>query len=108
MPSEIEVIRAVMKTSTPEAMDRLRRMATEGKIKSYGEGDKDEPMTVIATGNHCGIVGCLQARCECGEPVWLSPSTQEMLKGRGHVPTRIICTACFILELERQREKPNA
>lgn len=108
MPSEIEVIRAALKES-PEMAARLRRMALEGKIKPMAEADKDEVLTVVATGNHYGIIGCVQTRCACGERVWLSPSTQAMLKERGATPTRIVCSLCFLSELESQREeRPNA
>ena len=108
MPSEIEVFRAALKTADPNTVRKLRLLALAGKIKSMDEADPTEPLVVVASANHCGIVGCLQARCDCGEPVWLSPSTQEMLKERGANPTRIICTACFTLEIENRREEPDA
>ena len=107
MPSEIEVIRAALKAN-PEAAEKIREMALAGKIKTLEELDPEEQLIVVATVNHYGITGCIQARCACGTTVWLSPATQAMLKDRGAAPTKIICTACLIAELKSQRERPNA
>jgi len=108
MPSEIEVFRAAMKIADPETVEKLRNLALTGRIKSYDSADATKPLIVVATTDHCGISGCRQARCACGTLVWLSPSTQAMLKERDRTPTaetRIVCGECFIVELESRREE---
>jgi hypothetical protein len=104
MPSETEVIRAMLK-SNPQAHAALRRMVLEGKIRSHNDADKDEPLTIVAAPTHGGITGALQVECGCGTPVWISPSTQEMIKGRGATPTTICCALCFAQVLKERREE---
>lgn len=107
MPREFDVFRAALKAS-PEMEQKLYEMAIDGKLAPLTEADKDDLLTVVATDSHCGIEGSKQALCECGIRVWLSPSTQEMLKERGVAPTVIVCTACFVRECETRREAPSA
>lgn len=106
MPSEIEVFRAMLKAS-PEMQEKLRELVAAGKLRPFDSdtATDGETMLVVASGDHCGITGSKQARCECGKPVWVSPSTQAMIIERGVNPTRVICTVCFLGVIERRREK---
>ena len=107
MPSEIEVIRAALKAN-PEGHKKLREMLTEGKLVIPQELSADEPLTIVAAGDHCGINGAKRVLCACGTGVWLSPSTQAMIKARGAAPTSVICPLCLIQSVKDQRERPNA
>jgi hypothetical protein len=104
MPTEIAVLRAALK-SNPEGHARLREMAVAGKIGSFDEINPAEPLTVVAASEHFGVTGAIQAKCECGTVVWLSPSTQAMMKGRGDAPTQIICVLCFSRTMQSDREE---
>lgn len=106
MPSEIEAIRAMFKAD-PVLHDRLRKLALAGKIKPFtqAEADSDENLTVIASDQHGGIYGALQVKCGCGLPVWISPSTQAMIKARGVNPTTVMCHLCFGQAMKERREK---
>lgn len=98
MPSEIEAIRAALKAN-PEAHRRLRRMAQEGKLGTLTDVPPNEPLTIVAAPDHYGITGAKQVQCGCGTAVWISPSTQAILKARGAnptlAPTTVICALCF-------------
>ena len=107
MPTETEVIRAALKDD-PEMAAKLYELAMTGKLAPLERADDSELLIVVATDNHCGIQGSLQTQCTCTRLVWLSPSTQAMLKDRGHAPTIVMCSVCFLAELERRREGPNA
>lgn len=106
MPSEIEAIRAMLK-SNPEVHNRLRELALAGKIQPFtqAEADSDELLTIVASDQHGGIYGALQVKCGCGLAVWISPSTQAMIKARGVNPTTIMCHLCFGQAMKERREK---
>jgi hypothetical protein len=104
MPTEIEVIRAALKAN-PEAHQRLRKMALEGKFGTIEDVPADAPLTVVAATEHGGITGSKQALCACGAAVWLSPSTQATIKARGDVPTPVICGSCFGKAMKEKNEE---
>jgi hypothetical protein len=105
LPSETEVIRAALK-GNPETHAKLRKLAQEGKIGTFAEIPPDEPLTLVAAVEHYGIVGAKKVTCTtCAIGVWISPSTQEMLKGRGAAPTAIICVPCFRQTIKERREE---
>lgn len=104
MPSEIEVIRAALKTNT-EAYRKFVEMARDGKLGAFSDVGPDDPLTVVGSPDHLGVVGAIRVKCGCGIAIWLSPSTQEMLKGRGAAPTPIICAICFFKAMKERREE---
>jgi hypothetical protein len=106
MPTEREAIRAMLKDN-PEVHDRLREMALTGKIKAFTNEDaaSDELLTIVASDQHGGIIGSVQVKCDCGLGVWISPSTQAMIKARGANPSEIICHLCFHRTLMERREE---
>jgi hypothetical protein len=66
---------------------------------------EEEPMVIVAAAFHNAIIpGSKAVKCGCGTEVWLSPSTQVMIKERGDTPTQIICTSCFSQALKKRFE----
>ena len=104
MPNEMAVLRAALKAN-PEVHDKLRSMAEKGMLSTFEDIDPNEPLIVIAAPEPYGIVGSIQAHCECGAVVWLSPSTQAMLKARGDAPTQLSCILCMYETLKSAREE---
>ena len=80
MPSEIEVIRAALKNSNSEAYRKFVEMARDGKLGAFTDVGPDDPLTVVGSPDHLGVVGAIRVKCGCGIAIWLSPSTQEMIK----------------------------
>jgi hypothetical protein len=97
MPTEREVWRAFLR-GDPEARAAFKRLLDSNRIASTETMNHNEPMTLLAGSFHNGITGCVQVDCSCGRKVWLTPSTQEMLKQRGDSPYTIQCNKCFKLE----------
>lgn len=98
MPTEREAIRAIraMLRDNPATAEKIRKLALLGELRGLEFcASSPEEVIVIASTDHCGIAGCKQAFCKCGKPVWLAPSTQEMLAERGANPTRIMCVLCL-------------
>ena len=68
----------------------------------------DEKPDAIVASEHkeSRVKGARKTRCrDCRQKVWISPSTQEML--RRYPGTPVICLACFVkrVEKEKQQEK---
>jgi hypothetical protein len=106
--NEVEALRAAMKAD-PRGAALLQKMAREGKLLAHddkqGAIDTDDVLIVIAALNHGGITGATQSICECGRKVWISPSTQAMLKERGAKPHRKLCIACFVIALKKEDDE---
>jgi hypothetical protein len=82
----------------PKLKDFLYRKYQRGELKSFedlpAEGDD---LIVVAGPDSGGITGSLQTKCEgCGLIVWLSPSTQEMMRGRDRTTIQVCCMPCAI------------
>lgn len=85
----------------PERAAQLKKLFEKGKLKSTDDLPETEEEAVFICGpDHGGIDGSKQAQCACGNLVWLSPSTQEVITRRGDAPIRIICMRCAIAELK--------
>lgn len=106
MANEIATLRAALR-SNPEHHAKLRELVERGLIGPACDIPDDGPVTVVAAPEHFGIDGAKQAKCGCGRIVWLSPSTQEMMKARDAVPTllRVLCVWCFTSELKRDSRR---
>jgi hypothetical protein len=109
MPTEREVIRAALKAN-PEHHAKLRQLALAGKLGTFKDVNPDEPLTIIASPDHFGITGAKMVRCgACQIAVWLSPSTQALIKARDAAPTpaptRVMCGCCFGEELKERCEE---
>lgn len=100
MATEIATLRAALRAN-PEGHDRLRELAESGAIQPLNDDDLHEAMTIVAASEHFGIFGAQEAQCACGAVVWLSPSTQAMIKARDAVPQpRRVCVFCFAREIK--------
>jgi hypothetical protein len=97
MPSEREAWRAFFR-SRPEVRDLFKRLLESNRLATMDTLDKNEPLTVLAGPAHNGIIGSVQAKCSCGELVWLAPSTQEMMAKRDAATYTIRCPKCWKLE----------
>jgi hypothetical protein len=109
MPTEHEALRKLMR-ARPELRAALAKAAKEGRLKSWGElteAEKVEEMIIVCGPDHGGVEGSKQVQCDCGELVWLSPSTQAMLIERGRSPSRIICMSCFREDKEIAKKRPQ-
>jgi hypothetical protein len=96
MPSERQVIRQWI-SDHPERAKQLRRLVESGEIRAHDEDTKtnSNPLTMVCGQEDCKITGSITRLCECGNTIWLSPSTQEMLEARGNLPTTLMCPTCF-------------
>ena len=66
----------------------------------------DEKPDAIVASEHIGsrVKGARKTRCaDCRRKVWISPSTQEMLKRYPGVP--VICIACFVKRAEKEKKE---
>jgi len=106
MATEREAIRKILR-ERPELHAALKKAVEEGRLKSTDEMPDDEEIVIICGPDHGGVEGSKQVQCGCGEPVWMSPSTQEALIERGRYPSRIICMSCFREEMKIAKERPH-
>jgi hypothetical protein len=98
--NEREAVRKALREN-PVAYRILKKAVDEGKLKSTDDLPETEEEAVFICGpDHGGIDGSKQAQCACGNLVWLSPSSQEVITRRGDAPIRIICMRCAIAELK--------
>lgn len=104
MPTETALIRAAIKES-PRLHSLLSDLAERGALGPLKNVSADEELTVVAAPEHYGMIGAEQALCGCGAVVWLSPSTQKILKARGAAPTLISCSVCFVRKVRAEREQ---
>ena len=65
----------------------------------------EKPDAIVASGRKQDQVkGAKKTRCaDCRCKVWISPSTQEML--RRYPGTPVICMACFVKRAEREKKQ---
>ncbi|MBA7611202.1 hypothetical protein ES703_18421 [subsurface metagenome] len=65
----------------------------------------EEPGAIIASDRKQDQVkGAKKTRCaDCRRKVWISPSTQEML--RRYPGTPVICMACFVKRVEKEKKQ---
>jgi hypothetical protein len=54
----------------------------------------------IVGGWESGIPGSIEAMCECGDHVWLSPDSQLLVDQVGLENVEILCIDCFREEIE--------
>lgn len=97
MPTEREAIRKILREH-PDFHRRLQKAIADGKLKSTDDLETGEGCIFVCGPDHGGVEGSKQVKCECGAAVWMSPSTQLVLKEREAFPTRILCPACVMKE----------
>ena len=103
--TEAEAIRKAI-ASNPEAADQLRKLIDEGKLSAPGEMPPDEPLVLIGGPSPVGITGAKQFRCQCGNIIWLSPSSLDLMeKHPGEKST--ICLDCMLKMNEAEKLKPS-
>lgn len=93
MPTEREAFRKMLREN-PELRTALTKAVEEGRLKDINEVDPNGAFVIVCGPDHCGIEGSKQVKCECGAAIWMSPSTQEILKEREQLPTRVLCYTC--------------
>lgn len=92
--NEREAIRKLLR-ERPDIHSALRRAMDEGRLKSADDMPEEGEMFIFCCGpDHGGVEGSKQVKCECGAAVWMSPSTQELMKSRKAFPARIVCVSC--------------
>src|SRR5450759_2279217 len=89
MPTEREVLRKLF-DDHPEFAQRLRGMVDDGTLKV---GVPQGPVVIVASAAHGGITGARQRRCGCGQLVWLSPASQEILRSKADAT--MLCLSCM-------------
>lgn len=96
MPSEREAIRKILR-ERPDLHAVLAKAIAEGRLKSADEiPETDEEIIFVCGPDHGGVEGSKQVKCACGAKVWMSPSTQELMKSRKGFPMRIMCNLCVM------------
>jgi hypothetical protein len=100
MPTEREALRKIFR-ERPELHAALRKAIEDGRLKDASEVDPNEEFTIVCGPDHGGVEGSKQAKCACGALVWMSPSTQELLKSREGLPTLIKCITCVMKETKK-------
>lgn len=80
---------------SPALFDRIDKLRAEGKIITATNADlKDDDEVMIVGGyGHAHINGSQQRLCStCACVVWISPSSQELL--RTHTTVHLFCLEC--------------
>ena len=96
MPTEREAIRKILR-ERPDIHQMLLKALAAGKLKSTDDiPETDEEYIVLCGLDHGGVEGSKQGKCGCGAIVWMSPSTQELIKSRKGFPTRVVCVRCAV------------
>lgn len=96
--TEREAIRKALREN-PQHATALAKMVERGLVSSTKDIEPTEPVTIVGGLHHANIDGAKQFRCVCGNLVWVSPSTQEVIANRPAGYT-IFCPACFIKLIE--------
>jgi hypothetical protein len=97
MPSERDRIRTFL-DQHPEWAEFLSDRAKDGKLMTAEDITPQDELIVVVSHNPAEITGSVQAKCECGAIVWMSPSTYKLVKSRQPFPTRVLCVPCFTKE----------
>ena len=98
MPTEREAIRKILR-ERPGLHRALAKAIEEGRLTSTADmPEEGEEFVFVCGPDHGGVEGSKQVKCECGAAVWMSPSTQLVLKEREAFPTRILCPVCVMKE----------
>lgn len=103
MPTEREAIREMLRRR-PDLHAKLKRAIEEGRITSTDEIPEGEPYTIVCGPDHGGVEGSKQVQCACGAKVWMSPSTQDLIKSRERLPTLIKCISCVMEEVKEPKQ----
>ena len=101
MPSERERLHAFF-VAHPEWAEFMSERAKAGKIMSPEDIRPRDELIIVASHNPQRIDGSVQAQCECGAAIWVSPSTDAMRKAREGLPTRVICVPCFVKDAKEK------
>jgi hypothetical protein len=95
MPSERERVRAFL-DAHPEWAEFLSEKAKAGKLMAAEDIAPSDELIVVVSNNPAEITGSKQVKCGCGAIVWMSPSTQELIRSRKGFPTRVVCVRCAV------------
>ena len=96
--NERERMRAFL-DKNPVFAEFLSERARAGKMMHPDDIAPEDELVIVATTHKPeDDTDSVEAKCGCGNPVWLSTSTDKLLKSRKGFPTRITCVACVVKE----------
>jgi hypothetical protein len=100
MDDQKDVMKRWISKMNPPVAGVINKMIDEGKIQCLDEDKKlDREFVIVAGREHGNIVGAVKSKCGCGDTVWLSPATQEVIQNNSDKTPTIVCTQCFQLAM---------
>jgi hypothetical protein len=104
MPSERETWRRFFEKH-PEAIEPFMQLRRDRELRPIGDEDPANPLSLVCGYEHQNITGAKLVRCaDCGEGIWLSPTSQREMHKRQNPKDRTICPRCFMKETREESE----